>query len=151
MPNPDELEHDDFFDPPGGSWEDFETEGELVTTSGGPQSDDLAGHLAYSTLMAQWLSVPKSRLLSFVRHSACSPQQALAMDRHLHWFEWEFNCFARNRRGIITAAQAIIKSIIREPKRLMRPKKTAAITRKKLRPRWNWPSGTTRRKTARGS
>ena len=111
-------ERDDFFDPPGGAWEDFEAEGELVTVSGGPQKDDLGGYLAYSTLMAEWLRTPKSRLLSFVRHSACSPQQALAMDRHLHWFEWEFNCFARNRRGIIRATRQIIADIIAEAEAL---------------------------------
>ena len=114
----DAPDNDDFFDPPGDAWGEFESEGDLVTVSGGPQKDDMAGFLAYSTLMAEWLRTPKSRLLSFVRHSACSPQQALAMDRHLHWFEWEFNCFARNRRGIIKATKAIIADIVAEAEAL---------------------------------
>ncbi len=111
----DVPENDSTFDPPGGDlWDEFENQGDLVTVSGGPQKDDMASYLAYSTLMAEWLRTPRSRLLSFVRHSSCSPDQALAMDRHIHWFEWEFNCFARNRRGIIKATKQIIASIVAE-------------------------------------
>ena len=146
-------ERDDYFDPPGGAWEDFEAEGELVTVSGGPQKDDLGGYLAYSTLMAEWLRTPKSRLLSFVRHSACSPQQALAMDRHLHWFEWEFNCFARNRRGIIKATKQIIADIIAEAEELddADKRKRPAPTRRKWMKRWSTPTSTTPPRAANAS
>ena len=109
----DEVEvQDTHFDLPDDNWEDFENDGDLVTVNGGPQDSDTAAFLAYSTLMAQSLAVPKSRILSFIRHSNCSPKQALALDRHIHWFEWEFNCFARNRRGIINAVKDIIAQII---------------------------------------
>lgn len=107
-------ENDKTFQPPGGGWEDFEDVDELVATSGGKDSTDLAQLLAYSTLMAKWLEVPKSRIMSFVRTGSCSPEQALALDRHLHWFEWQFNCFACNRKGIIKTAQAIINTYLQD-------------------------------------
>ena len=113
MQSHDIAENDNFFSPPGGGWADFDGDGDLVTVSGGPTSDAEAKYLAYSTLMAKWLETPRSRLISFIRYSSCSPEQALALDRHIHWFEWEFNCFARNRRGIIKASQGIIDDLVR--------------------------------------
>jgi len=107
-------DNDSTFQPPGGGWEDFEEVDELVSTSDGQNPTDLAKLLAYSTLMAKWLEVPKSRIMSFVRTGSCSPEQALALDRHLHWFEWQFNCFACNRKGIIKTAQHIINTYYQE-------------------------------------
>lgn len=94
--------------------DEFNEGEELVTVAGGPTGNDDAALLAYSTLMAQWLATPRSRIISFVRHSSCSPEQALAMDRHIHWFEWEFNCFVRNRRGIIKTVNAIINKLVEQ-------------------------------------
>ena len=102
------------FDFSGGDYSDFEKAEELVTTHGGQKNDGLGAYLAYSTAITQWLKIPRQRLIAFIRTGACSPEQALAMDRHVHWFEMDFNCFARNRFGIIRAVRSNIEKALKD-------------------------------------